>query len=275
MREEPPPRLCACGCEEMTAINHRGQRNRYVKGHFGQRSPVTAISDVAVGPIEDRIAAIEQWVQKRDTVSPGVVKGLGERFSLTPKEVRLVIDRARLKLGANAEQYVAAHMESVTAALEIGTEKGLEVAQRGAEWAMERIGQGASRVTDAPKAGGGSSGPQIIIGIQVGGIHAANTAESEPIESKPNVMITSGEVVETPPVEKHQLALAQKPPRAAPPKPTAKTKAMEAKASKLLSAVTQETAPAITRALIEAGYTPTFAWEMVKEMLAVDAAQRV
>lgn len=267
----PPPNKCLCGCGEFTELNGKGGRNKYVKGHHYEAAQKQAVNYEALS-INERIAGVEEWVQKRDTVSPATLSSLAARFHLSPKEARVVIDRARLKLAANAERYVQAHMETVEAALEIGTESALNVAQKGAEWAMERIGTGNSRVIDSPKVGGGTGGPQIVIGISVGGIKPQAPVIEAGHDEAPRVMITSGEVVESlsipdvrsfpkPPQPKHEKPLTPK---------AKKRLHNEKKIQKLLSLVTPDTAQLVTRSIIELGTSPAFAWEMVKEMLEVD-----
>lgn len=242
--------------------------------------------------LAQRIASVEAWVKKRDTVGDGTVKSLAVQFNLTPKEVRVIIDRARYRLAANAEKYVEAHMETVQLGLEVGREggrnapAGLKVAQEGAAWALERIGQGHSRVLDAPKAQG-ATGPQIVIGIQVGGVRVKNTGEIEepPIEAtdvivtpeseevaKPDVIVTPKKVKAVPEVvEPVRLDVATaRPIKVKKPVGRAGKKA-EAKTQAILSAVTEENAQVMTRSLIDLGHTAAFAWEMVKAMLEVEA----
>jgi hypothetical protein len=238
-------------------------------------------------PMAERIAAVEEWIKRRDAVPEGTVAGIAREHGLSKREVRTIIDRARYKLAAHAEKYVAAHMESVEQAIVMGIKDGnanaLGVAQRGAEWALERIGQGNARVLDVSKATG-SVGPQIVIGIAVGGVQVKEPVQEEAIEAESRVMITASapppppilEVVPEP-AEPIRLDPPPIPPVREPVrrgaqkgKKSATQKTLEAKAQKLLAAVTYDTGPVVTRSLIELGYDPRFAWEMVKEMLALD-----
>jgi hypothetical protein len=246
--------------------------------------------------LDERIKGVEEWVKKRDTIPPSTVSSLAAQFRLSKAEVRVIIDRARLKLGANAEKYVDAHLETVTQALALGQEGGqgaasaLAVAQKGAEWAIERIAQGASRVIDQAKATAPTT-PQIVIGIAVGGIQVKNTEESA---GESNVMITPTEggtggeaeakegviMTEAPELEA-PIVLDRK--TAKPPEPgvvparveakkakSAKQREIEAKVQKILMAVTIENAQVMMRSIIDLGYEPKFAWEMVKSMLDLE-----
>lgn len=248
--------------------------------------------------LAQRIASVEAWVKKRDTVSEPTVANLARQFNLTAKEVRVIIDRARYKLAANAEAYVEAHMETVQLGLEVGREggrnapAGLKVAQDGAAWALERISQGHSRVLDAPKAQG-ATGPQIVIGIQVGGVRVKNTAEEEPpieatdviitseppVQDTPNVTITSKRAKSATrnipePIEPVRLDLttAQPVKTKVSERPSYRLeKKNEKKIQAILAAVTEENAQVMTRSLIDLGHSAAFAWELVKAQMEVDS----
>lgn len=265
------------------------------------------MSDEPELPLAEKVAGVEAWVEKRNQISDSTLAKLASQFKLTKAEVRVVIDRARLKLGANAERYVEAHMNSVDEALSLGKEGGrnapaaLAVAQKGAEWAIERISQGASRIVDQAKASAPTT-PQIVIGIAVGGVQVKNTEEES---EKPRVMITSGreqdakpgEIIEEnaelhdslppqgqltlePMTEPVRLAKATLTPLAQPvrgeePEPHKKKstahREIEDKVQKILAAVTETNAQIMTRSIIDLGYEPKFAWELVKATLAMDA----
>lgn len=243
--------------------------------------------------LAQKIAAVEAWVKKRDIVSKETVASLATRFHLSAKEVRVVIDRARYKLAAHAEAYVEAHMLSVELGLEIARDggkqaaAGLQVAQKGAEWALERIGQGHSRVLDAPKAQG-ATGPQIVIGIQVGGIQAKNTVE-EPaiegqIEAESTVIVTPesedrGESPINTPIEPVRLDLKTATPIVPAPQSIIKKRVrkltrsqqdVEKKVQAILAAVTPDNAQMMMRSIMDLGYDAAFSWEMVKAMLDLE-----
>lgn len=245
--------------------------------------------------LKEKIAAVEAWVKKRDTIGESTVVSLAKQFKLSAKEVKVVIDRARYKLAANAEAYVDAHMLSVEMGLEIARDggksaaQGLKVAQDGAQWALERIGQGHSRVLDAPKAQG-ATGPQIVIGIQVGGIQAKNTVDPDVIDAESSVIVTpKSEAEAKPDVIVTPKTLTPSPDltepirldvKTATPLPSKKQKrqtkheiqqkAIEKKVQAILAAVTKENAQVMLQSIMELGYEAGFAWEMIKAMLVVD-----
>lgn len=98
----------------------------------------------------------------------------GATLPMTRDQVKGLIERARLTLAARAEQYVAAHYESVRLGLASGDPHGLRVAAQASQWALERIVEDGVRVIDAPQQGHGGS--KVLVGIQIGGAQAGTPA---------------------------------------------------------------------------------------------------
>ena len=95
-----------------------------------------------------------------DTESTPVEIAKAVGVSTNGRPVREAIKAARHALASAAETYVELHM----LATEVAALKG---DASPAQWALERIAEGADRVVDAPKSG--PSMPSVQIGIALGG----------------------------------------------------------------------------------------------------------
>lgn len=94
------------------------------------------------------------------------VTALATTLKRTKEMVRTMIEQARENFVSEAESYVAMHKRVVEAAYENGDAKSLEVARRGAEWAMENIGSEGTRIVE--KVATGPRGIQVMIGVKIG-----------------------------------------------------------------------------------------------------------
>lgn len=122
-------------------------------------------------------------------VKPSQVTALAKALRRSPAAIKGMIERAQLSFREKAERYVEVHMEATERALRHGSVNGLEVAQKGAQWALERMsGEGVRVIEPKPGQGeGGAVGPRVLIGIKVGGIKANDetidvTATEVPVE---------------------------------------------------------------------------------------------
>lgn len=107
-------------------------------------------------------------------VKPGQVMALAKALRRSPAAIKSMIEKAQESFRSKAQRYVDVHMEATELALAGGTVAGLEVAQKGAQWALERMsGEGVRLIEPKPGQGeGGPAGPRVMIGIQLGGLDA-------------------------------------------------------------------------------------------------------
>ena len=104
-------------------------------------------------------------------LSPKQVRGLAMALRRPKEVIQSLVEDARADFAAQAPDYVKLHRRAVEAGLHEGTAAGLQVAQKGAQWYLERVGEGQTRVIE--KTNTETPGQKILIGIQLGGIGTA------------------------------------------------------------------------------------------------------
>jgi len=102
-------------------------------------------------------------------MKPAQVNALATALRRSKDAVRSMIEDAKAQFQGNAGRYVEIHKAATEAALVQGSVAGLEVAQKGAQWALERVSGEGTRVIDKAAAESGPVGPRVMIGIKVGG----------------------------------------------------------------------------------------------------------
>lgn len=103
-------------------------------------------------------------------VTEALVAPLSKVLRRSKDQTKQIIEDAKEALIDNTKRYVNIHMEATEAALVEGSPKALDVATKAAQWALENIGEGGTKVVEAaPK---GDSGTRVMIGIKVGGGNA-------------------------------------------------------------------------------------------------------
>src|SRR5713101_7029821 len=92
-----------------------------------------------VGPLtKDEKALIGQFLADQPhEVTREQIKLLAKLMHRSPNTIRQCIEQARENFVASAGRYVEIHLAATEAALANGDPKSLEVAARGAQWAME------------------------------------------------------------------------------------------------------------------------------------------
>lgn len=103
-------------------------------------------------------------------ITPAQVTGLARTLRRSKEAIKNVIAEAREDFESDAKRYVEIHKTAVELALANGDSKSLEVAAKGARWAMENISSEGVRIVDKV-VGGGPTGPKILIGINLGGVN--------------------------------------------------------------------------------------------------------
>lgn len=118
--------------------------------------------------------------QPDQSLTPEQFKALCALVARRPDTVERMLERARQQLENDAEFYVQTHRTAVERASH-GIERGdLAAAMKGAQWAMENIGRGKSRIVDPKKAEAAGGGTKIMIGVRVGGdAPTVTTVEAE------------------------------------------------------------------------------------------------
>lgn len=99
-------------------------------------------------------------------ISPAQITALATLTRHTPKTIKGLIEKARDTFLSNAEFYVTAHQKSTEQAFVRGD---FEVAQKGAQWAMERLSAEGVRIIEKAPASG-MSGTRVLVGIRLGGV---------------------------------------------------------------------------------------------------------
>lgn len=94
-------------------------------------------------------------------------KVLGKLFTRHPEAMKLAIEAAREAFINNAQLYIEKHRDAVRAAYAAGE---FDIAAKHAEWAIERLGTKEGMLLEQPKVEMASSGPRILVGINMGGI---------------------------------------------------------------------------------------------------------
>jgi hypothetical protein len=114
---------------------------------------------------------INDAVMQTGPITPAKEKALAVITNKSRETIRKGIDEARENLSDHAKAYVDLHMAAVIAGVASEDPKGLDVAIKGSQWAMEKLSLDGSRVIDAPKQDSDRT-PKVLIGIQLGGITA-------------------------------------------------------------------------------------------------------
>ena len=113
-------------------------------------------------------------------LAPEQMSVLAREMGRAPGAIATVVRAAREHLQANAEKYVSIHLQAAERGLKEG-DKGLEVARKASEFAIERISAADEkgetvRIVDVSQA---SAGPRVQIGIALGGLPARVTARED------------------------------------------------------------------------------------------------
>lgn len=109
-------------------------------------------------------------------VSSTEVTTLAQKLHRREDTMKRWVQDAKEKFLKNASRYVEIHHQAVEDALAAGSEdpKYLEVATRGAQWAIERLRVGNEGVVEQEKTGP-SEGLKVLIGVKVGGLNEVST----------------------------------------------------------------------------------------------------
>jgi len=119
--------------------------------------------------LEEKALVTDLVVRNNGQVSPEQIKALATVTERTPAAIRKWIIQARQEFLGSASFYVEVHKEAVRKALEAGTDDSLQVATKGAQWAIEHLGDGDQRIVDRESSGEGS-GVKVMIGVKIGGL---------------------------------------------------------------------------------------------------------
>lgn len=101
-------------------------------------------------------------------LSPLQVTGLAKVLKRSPALIQQAIIEARDQFVGSAGRYVEIHKQATEDALSNGDAKSLDVAVRGAQWALTNISAEGTRIVDKPNTE--ATGSKVMIGIRVGGI---------------------------------------------------------------------------------------------------------
>lgn len=96
-------------------------------------------------------------------VTGAQVQALAVTLDRSVQGVRSMIRTARERFIANAERYTEIHMEAVSRGLEDGSMDGLEIAQKGSQWALEHLSAEGESIIE--KAQAVDTGMKIMLGI--------------------------------------------------------------------------------------------------------------
>ncbi len=116
-------------------------------------------------------------------VTPKQVTALAQTLRRSPEAIRHAIAEARANFNSDANWYVDAHKQAVTKALASEDPKALEIARKGAAWAMTNMTHEGKRIIDRPETG--PQGSKILIGVRIGGI------KQEVVEALPLIDIST------------------------------------------------------------------------------------
>lgn len=112
-------------------------------------------------------------------MAPAQVHSLAKALRRSRTAVRQAVEDARDTFVERAGRYVDIHMTTVEAALANGDAKSLEVAARGAQWALEHVSADGVRVVEKTEA---NPGLKVAIGIKIGGVDTPVTAAATVVE---------------------------------------------------------------------------------------------
>jgi hypothetical protein len=99
-------------------------------------------------------------------ITPQQEKALARVFNRPVGTVKKILTDARANLQKDAEFYVNAHRQSVEDALATNQ---VDVARKGAAWAIERISGEGKRLVDKPDAGPASP-VNVMVGVRLGNV---------------------------------------------------------------------------------------------------------
>jgi hypothetical protein len=123
---------------------------------------------------------------------PGEVAGpqvaaLATTLKRTKEAVKAMIEQAKENFVSEAESYVKIHKQVVEAALANGDAKSLDVAAKGAQWAIENIGAEGTRIIEAAKTT--PQGMKLLIGVNIGGLREPGTIETGKVITVPTKVV--------------------------------------------------------------------------------------
>lgn len=95
------------------------------------------------------------------------ITALSSLLRRNEKTVRNLVLKARDRFTENGTFYVEAHAKAVGAALASGE---FDTAAKHAEWAIENLEMEGGRIIDREVKGAGSNVPQVMIGVNLGGV---------------------------------------------------------------------------------------------------------
>lgn len=98
-------------------------------------------------------------------ITPRQVQALATLTHRSKASIKKMVEEARDNFVESAGDYVEIHKMATIAALSQGDN---ETAIKGAQWAMTNIAAEGVRIID--KAAGESTGPRVMVGIQIGGV---------------------------------------------------------------------------------------------------------
>ncbi len=110
-------------------------------------------------------------------VSEGQVTALAKVLRRSTDDAKKLIEDAKDVLINNTKRYATIHMQATEDALTEGSAKSLDVATKAAQWALENIAEGATRVVE--KAAPAATGTKVMVGIQFGGRNTADVVDAE------------------------------------------------------------------------------------------------
>jgi hypothetical protein len=123
------------------------------------------------GPITDAEKdLVAKFVQDQPAeMTPAQTNALAKVLRRTKETTLNLIHEARERLVDNSKFYIDSHKVAVALAIQSDTVAGLEQAIKGSQWALENIaGEGVGILEK--NNGTGSSGPRVMIGVNIGGM---------------------------------------------------------------------------------------------------------
>ena len=121
-------------------------------------------------PTKAEKALVAEFVADQPmAVSEGQITAIAKVLRRPREVAKTLIEDAKDMLVDNTKRYVTIHMQATEDALAEGSPKALDVATKAAQWALENISEGATRVVEATVKG--DTGPRIMVGIRIGGLN--------------------------------------------------------------------------------------------------------
>lgn len=123
-----------------------------------------------MGPTTDaEVAVVGALLQEQSQeLTLTQVSAIGRVLRRRPAATKALIARAKAQFRAEAPHYVEVHRQAMDQALKLGDAKGLEVATRASQWAIERISQDGERIVEAAPVEG--TGVKVFVGVKIGGL---------------------------------------------------------------------------------------------------------